>query len=332
MTIKNRSLFAGFGVLMLFAAVTAIQADDRPGTAKPAEIATTEAVWHDDTRQRDVPVKIYYPKILDGKLPVVIFSHGLGGSREGYSYLGKYWAARGYVVVHLTHKGSDTEALLADGRDAMQQTMRKIVAEPMNAVDRYADVSFAIDRLTELNDDSESVLHDKLDLDKIAVAGHSFGGNTTMVIAGQMVGRGKSFADKRVKCVIAMSAPPARQADLDAAYASITMPVFSLTGTEDNSPIGETKAADRRVGFDHLAHAPAFLLTFDGGDHMLFSGRAGPARPATDERYHQLIQEGTTAFLDAYLKGDDDAKKWFADGGYEKAVGDAGKFEAKGLN
>jgi predicted dienelactone hydrolase len=322
------------GSICLLVALTAgrTAADDRPGTTRPAQIATTEAVWHDDTRQRDVPVKIYYPKQIDGKLPVVIFSHGLGGSRDGYGYVGRYWAARGYVVVHLTHKGSDTDALLADGRDAMEQTMRRIAADPMNAVNRFADVSFAIDRVTGLNDDPDWVLHDRLDLDKIAVAGHSFGGGTTMVIAGQQTTSGRSFADKRVKCAIAMSPPRSKQADPDRAYGSITMPVFVLTGTDDNSPTGETKPADRRVGFDHLAHGPAFLLTFEGGDHMLFSGRTGPGRPATDGRYHQLIQEGTTAFLDAYLRQDAGAKKWFADGGYEKSVGDAGKFEKKGLN
>ena len=42
-------------------------------------------------------------------------SHGLGGSHEGYAYLGRHLASHGYVVVHVTHLGSDTDAL----RDAM---------------------------------------------------------------------------------------------------------------------------------------------------------------------------------------------------------------------
>ena len=37
----------------------------------------------------------------------MLFSHGLGGSREGSAFLGKHWAARGYVVVFLQHPGSD---------------------------------------------------------------------------------------------------------------------------------------------------------------------------------------------------------------------------------
>ena len=40
-------------------------------------------------------------------VPVILFSHGLGGNREGSKFLGEHWAARGYVAVFLQHPGSD---------------------------------------------------------------------------------------------------------------------------------------------------------------------------------------------------------------------------------
>ena len=76
----------------------------RPG---PHEVAVLLAAWQDSRRQRQVPVKIYYPADGAGPFPVIIFSHGLGGSREGYQYLGRHWASHGYVSVHLQHIGSD---------------------------------------------------------------------------------------------------------------------------------------------------------------------------------------------------------------------------------
>src|SRR4051812_27891204 len=76
------------------------------GTAREVEIWRAE--WRDVKRDRAVPVKIYYPKEIAAPCPVVVFSHGLGGSREGYEYLGNYWASRGYVSVHLQHIGSDS--------------------------------------------------------------------------------------------------------------------------------------------------------------------------------------------------------------------------------
>src|SRR5450432_1692671 len=52
--------------------------------------------WNDPSRNREVPVKIYFPTEGNGPFPVVIFSHGLGGTREGYEYLARQWAANGY--------------------------------------------------------------------------------------------------------------------------------------------------------------------------------------------------------------------------------------------
>jgi predicted dienelactone hydrolase len=45
--------------------------------------------------------------LFPGAAPVVLFSHGLGGSRTGSVFLGEHWAARGYVAVFLQHPGSD---------------------------------------------------------------------------------------------------------------------------------------------------------------------------------------------------------------------------------
>src|SRR5437879_4469297 len=84
---------------------------DRPAYAPPKPSATVEVLkldWHDAKRNRAVPAKIYFPKEGAGALPVVIFSHGLGGSRDGYEYLGRHWAGCGYVSVHLQHIGSDS--------------------------------------------------------------------------------------------------------------------------------------------------------------------------------------------------------------------------------
>src|SRR3977135_1666353 len=61
---------------------------------------------HDAARNRDIPVRIYLPATGEPK-PVVLFSHGLGGSRSASKFLGEHWAARGYVAVFVQHPGSD---------------------------------------------------------------------------------------------------------------------------------------------------------------------------------------------------------------------------------
>ena len=56
----------------------------------------------DADRQRPVPVRLYLPQQAshDGPVPLVVFSHGLGGSRTGYSYLARHWADVGMASLH----------------------------------------------------------------------------------------------------------------------------------------------------------------------------------------------------------------------------------------
>ncbi len=295
--------------------------------------------WTDAARQRPVPVKIYAPATGKGPFPVIVFSHGLGGSREGYKYLGRHWASHGYVAVHVEHLGSDTEAFkegFKGQRGRLLASMRESIADPRNAVARPLDVRFVLDRLEKLNQGGSPLAH-RLDLSRVGMAGHSFGAWTTLVVAGQRIGRevasgsAPSYADPRIKAAIAMSAPASRKReDLDRAFSAIHIPVLHMTGTLDDSPLGETKAAERRIPYDHIHGADQYLVTFTGGDHMIFSGHLleRSERGARDAVFQDLILQGTTAFWDAYLKGDAAAKSWLARG-YGAVLGKDGRIEEK---
>jgi dienelactone hydrolase len=291
--------------------------------------------WKDEARSRDVPVKIYFPAEGDGPFPVVLFSHGLGGTREAYEYLGRQWAANGYVVIHLQHPGSDDSAWR--GADRPRESMRQAISI-QNAVDRAGDAKFAIDQLDRLNRDDPK-LKGKLDVKTIAIAGHSFGAHTAMAIAGQGPGRGgattrpagsvPSLRDDRVKVAIAMIPNvPILRNNLDAIFAGVKVPVFFMTGTKDDSPLGDTKADERRIPFDHTKNsAAAYLLILAGADHMTFSGRLR-ADPGDDD-FQKQIRLASTAFWDAYLKDNLAAKKWLDEGGFNEALGEKGSFEKK---
>jgi predicted dienelactone hydrolase len=295
----------------------------------PYAVAMVSYDWVDSARSRKVPVKIYYPEKGQGPFPVIVFSHGLGGSRDGYEYLGRHWASHGYVSVHLQHLGSDDAVWKESKQPALD--LGRAAADPQNAVARPKDVSFVLDRVTALNHDV-TPLKGLLDLRAIGMAGHSFGAWTTLAVAGQMLGPRlqSSLADPRIKAAIEMSAPVPRNADLDRAYGKINMPVLHMTGTLDDSPIGDTKAAERRVPFDHIQAPGQYLVIFQGGDHMIFAGqRRQASKGEKDPRFRDLILQGTTAFWDAYLKGDAAAKSWLSRGGYAAALGADGTLEMK---
>jgi predicted dienelactone hydrolase len=288
----------------------------------PSVVTATLLDWHDASRNRPVPVKIYAPATGAGPFPVIVFSHGLGGSRNGYEYLGRHWASWGYVSVHVEHLGSDTEAITKGGR--LIKNLKEAAGDKRNAVARPLDVRFVLDQLEKLNQGGSPLAH-RLDLTRVGMAGHSFGSWTTMALAGQ----GGNFTEPRFKAAIAMSTPVPSQKDYDRVYRDVHIPILHMTGTEDDSPVGDTKAAERRIPYDHVQGADQYLVTFQGGDHMIFSGRFLETERPKDPLFHSLILQGTTAFWDAYLKGDPKAKAWLAGGGYAAVLGKDGKLEEK---
>ena len=320
-------------------------ADLYKADAGPNEVAVVKLDWKDDKRDREVPVTIYAPKDGKGPFPVIVFSHGLGGSRDGYEYLGRHWASHGYVCVHLQHLGSDS-AVWRDSKDPAAD-LKKAVTNLSNALARPLDVRFALDQLEQMNKDDET-FKGRLDLDRVGMAGHSFGAWTTLAAIGEVfitpLGREISLADPRIKAAIAMSASPPRDKDqYDKAFGAIKIPCLHMTGTLDDSPVGDAKAADKRVPYDHITKADQYLIVFEGGDHMIFSD-AGGNRPfakiigkqagmggdrSKDEHFQERICSASTAFWDAYLEDDAKARAWLADGGCKEALAGDATFEHK---
>jgi predicted dienelactone hydrolase len=309
----------------------------------PLPVKTVLLDWKDAKRDRSVPVMIYYPDTPDGKFPVIIFSHGLGGSRQAYGYLGAHWASFGYVCVHLQHIGSDNAIWQGLPAAQVMPALHKAMTAVENVVNRPEDVSFAIDQLEKLDKD-DPLFKARLDLDHIGMAGHSFGAYTTLAVAGEVFvtpgGREWSRPEPRIKAAIAMSAPaPQDPQNWDKSFAKIAIPILHMTGTLDDSPLAQTKRTDRRVPFDHVpATAPQYLIVLQGGDHMVFSARGalaaflgGEGSPAMDPTFQVLIQQSTTAFWDASLKSDENARKWLDGGGCKEMLGPHATLEFKGV-
>jgi predicted dienelactone hydrolase len=210
--------------------------------------------------------------------------------------------------------------------------MRRAAADPRNALDRVKDVTFAIDQLTALNT-ADGPLKGRLDLQHLGMAGHSFGGWTTVAVCGEVFspgGRDLSGVDPRITCGIAMSAPVPRNIDLDKALGSIKIPMLHLTGLLDDSPVGDTKASERRQNYDHIKAPDQTLVIFKEADHMVFAQPTRPgARHDSDERIHDLLRQCTTAFWDAHLRGDAAAQAFLTGGGFAGQMGGDGTFEHK---
>lgn len=309
--------------VLLLALTAALSARGyEPSCTGAFAVATATGAWTDATRDRTVPYRTYQPATPTGRCPVIVFSHGLGGTRDGYAYLGRAWASHGYLVLHLQHPGSD-DAAWRGSADPLQG-MRQAAGDYRQALDRARDVTFALDQVAR-----DPQLAARADTNRIGIAGHSFGSWTVLAAAGQQLGPlGDRLADRRLKAGLAMSSPVPRRLR-DDTYRAITMPILHMTGTADVSPIGDTTAAQRRVPFDRLTAPHQYLVTFEGGDHMIFSGRPRAVADPRDEPFQALIVQGSLAFWDAWLRDDAAAQTWLEDGGYAKALGATAVFEQK---
>ena len=255
---------------------------DRFGRPGPELIDIAYYDWTDRRRDRAVPAKIYFPRSGAGPFPLIIFSHGTGGSRAGYAFLGEHWASHGYASLHVQHLGSD-QAVWQRQPDPMKR-MKAAAENPENATNRPGDVSFAIDQM-ELLQAGDSPLAGRLDLTRVGLAGHSFGAHTALAVAGQLLlgpdGQELSLGDSRVKAAIAMSPQAPRRIELaERLYQPIKIPCFHMTGVHDESPLGLTSVADRRVAFDHIRGGRSVPVDICGGGPHGFRGPSptGPCR------------------------------------------------------
>jgi predicted dienelactone hydrolase len=276
------------------------------------EVLVYDLEWTDAARGRDVPARLYWPANLaaNERAPLVVFSHGLGGSRMGYSHLGRYWAAQGFATLHLQHVGSD-RAVWAGGFLSVLGNLQD-AANEANAIARAQDVTFGI---TTLLADARFAGH--IDDAHIAIAGHSFGANTALLVAGAAVSREidgvqreVSYRDPRIRAAILMSAPPFYGAgDMHAILRGVAIPTLHLTGTDDviRVPGYYSDAADRIALFEAMpagAAAPAKTLAiFNGGTHSIFTDRVDMAGAELNRVVKAATREVSLEFLNAALRG-----------------------------
>tara|TARA_R110002111_G_scaffold255157_1_gene321224 strand:- start:12739 stop:13740 length:1002 start_codon:yes stop_codon:yes gene_type:complete len=265
----------------------------------------------DPGRQRDIPLRIFLPEQKQAA-PVVLFSHGLGGSRNGSQYLGEHWSARGYVVVYLQHHGSD-ETVWKDAPARERLKALQGATTLQNSIDRYQDVSAVLDQLAGWNADAKHRFHQQFDLNRIGMSGHSFGAVTTQGVSGQSWRLiGKRYTDPRIKAAVMFSPSTQARSQPEQSFGEVSIPWMLLTGTKDTSPINATTVEDRRQVYQGLPDTiDKYELVLFDAQHSAFSdGRQRLGVPHRNPQHHPVILGVTTAFWDTYLKQNQDAGKW----------------------
>ena len=194
---------------------------------------------------RDAPVRL-----SDGPYPVILFSHGSGGIRAQSTYLTVFLASHGYVVLSADHDGNTLSDLLVDGDQRQESLLQSFQ-------DRPRDLDFLVDHLRSLPESDP--IREAIDLDRMGVAGHSFGALTSI----RWMGLG---AD--VRAVVAQ-APPSIDLvwlGMSKTLGDLDVPLMLHVGALD-----ETTTPEDADTIWREASAPRSRMTLASGGHFTFS-------------------------------------------------------------
>ena len=303
-------------VTCLLACLPGACVDARAGAYDPLAINSRlpivhlDLAVHDSARNRDIPIRVYLPATTNLQ-PVVLFSHGLGGSRAGSAFLGGHWAARNYVAVFLQHPGSDDSVWRNVPASNVMEALRR-AGSAKNFLLRVEDVPAVLDQLKIWNTEMNNPLSGRMDMTKVGMSGHSFGAVTTEAVSGETLAvGGQQFTDRRICAAIAFS--PSTPVGISAgnAFGAVKIPWMLMTGTKDIAPIGDQTLESRLAVYPALRGAPKYEVVLNNAEHSVFTDRPLPGdRELRNPNHHRVILALSTAFWDAYLRNDRNALAW----------------------
>ncbi len=300
--------------------------------SRAGEVVTDRSLMlHDARRGKDLPLLIRYPKPAsdgragDAKLPVVVFSHGMGGSREAFGPLSEHWASRGYAVIHCTHDDSVQLRRSKGEKLTLDSFMQRGVSQ-VDPVGRVDDIKLILDSLADIEQKIPALRDAKgrgrLDRERIGMAGHSAGALTTQMIAGAQTRLGraagaKGFADERIKAFMPISPQGVGRLGMgEGAWKDIKIPMLTVTGSEDTVAFTTETPESRKHPFEYSAAlGNKYLLWIEGARHGSFQaapGQGDALLPMTG----RVMREVTTAFWDGWLRGDENAARWLNEPGH----------------
>jgi predicted dienelactone hydrolase len=261
-------------------------------------------------RGADLHVRVTAPT-TGSDLPIVVFSHGFGELMDGYAPLAEFWAAHGFAVLQPTHLDSQTLGIAPE--DPRTPVIWRF---------RIEDLTRVLDEL-DLIEASVPSLAGRLNHDRIAVAGHSWGATTASALVGARIvdedgNVGKDMSDPRVVAGVLIAVAGAGGDDLTAFaaehfsfmnpnFAQMTTAALVVAGDEDKSPLS-TRGPDWWTDAFTLSPASKSLLTLFGAEHTM-GGIAGySTHETTDWSLERiaLIQQVTTAYLHSALNLQDE--------------------------
>ncbi|MCE9520109.1 MAG: hypothetical protein K8R87_11230 [Verrucomicrobia bacterium] len=287
-------------------------------TSVIAAVKSEDITLRDEKRGKDIECRVHFPDTGE-KLPLIIFSHGFGADKTAFATISQHVAEHGYVIVHPSHadgfgrSGSKQDESAskpgAGGIGALRSGggLVGLLNDPAKIERRVADVVAVMDSIEQLYT-KVPALKERIDTTHIGVGGHSYGAYTSMLMGGVTADIGgvkaRSFADKRVRCILPISGQGTGQQGLtESSWSQLKLPMMTMTGSRDQGAGGQGPDW-KKEPFKFSPPGDKYLVFIEGANHLSFGGGLGGRSSGTTD----VVKATTLAFWDAYLKGDVKAK------------------------
>jgi dienelactone hydrolase len=217
----------------------------RPGRAPAGDFAVqVRKLSLSRGADRPLPTTVWVPR-GDGPFPLIVFSHGLGGTPGAYADLLSAWAEAGFVVAAPAFPHTSAGAARFNVLDVLNQP---------------ADATYVITRVL-------AELRGRVDSGRVAAAGHSAGGVTTL---GMFTGS----RDERLDAGVVLAG---RQI-VPTPFTGPAAPLFFVHGRQDAT----VTYAEGRAAYDATPWPKAFLTVTEGGHVATGTTLDVVARTTTD--------------------------------------------------
>jgi predicted dienelactone hydrolase len=336
MRIADLSAFLA-GLSLLCAPLPTRASPSETGRPAASDTATVcDGIVLDSSRKRALPIRFRMPSTpVASPMPVIFFSHGLGGSIDGGTAWGAAWAKAGFAVIHVQHPGSDRAIWIDQPTPEARREALKAGAAPQQLLARVADIRFVMD-LIGTSQNIGACSFSKLDPKQIGAAGHSLGAHTMLALAGQhyeVMGTTRSFSDPRIKAFLILSGSPPQNdpAKAAAAFGTISRPLLTITGTRDAVPFQpNVSPVTRQAIFAGLPAGNKWQLVLEGADHITFNGAdLMRSRTSNDDRIWSIVESITTQFFLAKVLGQAEAEAALTPTGAAALLGPRDTFQTK---
>ncbi len=275
------------------------------GTCTPANYASPK-VWAYLSQIAGFPLpkiktnSCLHSAVAPGIHPVIVFSPGFTGMLTDSTFLFEELASRGYVVASIAHTHESTAVEFPDGRLSASAFGSYLAPQTLRAdIDslalvrsaRLADVKFVLDELWRLDTTLGGPFHNKLDLTRIGVMGHSLGGEVALSILQH---------ESRVRAAVWIDGVIS-----DESATGTAKPVLLLAAGREQwnqnecrlwSNLRGIRVAVNLRGAEHLTPSDAVWLGRAIPGMAVAGGAAGSARTIAAIRNH------VTAFFDSTLR------------------------------